>query len=125
MVTFHYVITHSFVAPLSSDISIDIQEEVYTRLHLGVVNENIDFFSGRICFKGSSHYNLNILQECEMKNVANMATEFDNNIQDIVTRLAAGVEQFRNVIAGPPSMRKVVSDLSMALEDLPDKVSFC
>jgi hypothetical protein len=29
-------------------------------------------FSGRICFKGSSHYNLNILQECEMKNIATM-----------------------------------------------------
>jgi hypothetical protein len=102
-----------------------MQEEVYTRLHLGVVNENVDFFSGRICFKGSSHYNLNILQECEMKNIATMATEFDNNIQGIVARLATGVEQFRNVIDGPPSMRNVVSDLSMALEDLPDKVSFC
>jgi hypothetical protein len=42
-----------------------------------------------------------------------------------VAKLAAGVEQFRNVIDGPPSMRNVVSDLSMALEDLPDKVSFC
>jgi hypothetical protein len=42
-----------------------------------------------------------------MKNIATMATEFDNNIQGIVARLAAGVEQFRNVIDGPPSMRNV------------------
>lgn len=100
-----------------------MQQEVYTRLHLGVVNENIDFFSGRICFKGQSQYNVNLFQEFEMKNVADMAEEFDKNIQGIISGLVVGVDMFRVIIAGPPTVRELAAEMSAALEDLPSKVS--
>ncbi|CAG2216212.1 unnamed protein product [Mytilus edulis] len=99
-----------------------MQQEVYTRLHLGVVNENIDFFSGRICFKGHSQYNVNLFQEFEMKNVADMAEEFDKNIQGIISGLVVGVDMFRVIIAGPPTVRELAAEMSAALEDLPSKV---
>jgi hypothetical protein len=53
---------HLFVAPLTSDMSVEVHEESYARIHLGNIGVNMDFFVARICFKGGSKYNINILQ---------------------------------------------------------------
>lgn len=41
---------------------VEIHDESYARIHLGNIGVNMDFFVARICFKGSSTYNINILQ---------------------------------------------------------------
>jgi hypothetical protein len=52
----------SFSAALKGHLKIDIYNEVFAKLHLGIVGLNIDFVIARICFYGSVEYNLNILQ---------------------------------------------------------------
>lgn len=51
-----------FAAPLSSEMLVEIHDESYARIHLGNIGVNMDFFVARICFKGGSTYNINILQ---------------------------------------------------------------
>lgn len=41
---------------------VEIHDESYARIHLGNIGVNMDFFVARICFKGGSTYNINILQ---------------------------------------------------------------
>ena len=40
----------------------EVHDESYARLHLGNMGENMDYFDARICFKGGSKYNINILK---------------------------------------------------------------
>lgn len=51
-----------FLAPLSGYVKVNVQDEAYARLHLGIVKVNVDIFLARICFKGETSYNVNILQ---------------------------------------------------------------
>lgn len=51
-----------YAAPLSSEMLVEIHDESYARIHLGNIGVNMDFFVARICFKGGSTYNINILQ---------------------------------------------------------------
>ena len=39
-----------------------VHDEAYARVLLGIMDTVLDFFVARICFKGGSQYNLNILQ---------------------------------------------------------------
>ena len=41
---------------------VEVHDESYARLHLGNMGENMDYFDARICFKGGSKYNINILK---------------------------------------------------------------
>ena len=54
--------TVSFSAPLTSNLHIRIHDESYARIHLGLVGQNVEFFNARLCFKGTTQYNINIFQ---------------------------------------------------------------
>ena len=43
-------------------MDVRIHNEAYTRVHLGFMGVNLDFFSCRICYKGGAHYAFNIMQ---------------------------------------------------------------
>ena len=51
-----------FSALLSGLFKVVVHNEVYARVHLGFLGFNFDFFSARICFKGGTSYDVNILQ---------------------------------------------------------------
>ncbi|CAG2251002.1 unnamed protein product [Mytilus edulis] len=56
------------IEPLSGHLRINVHDEAYARVLLGILDFNLDFFVARLCFKGGTQYNLNILQVCWIKN---------------------------------------------------------
>lgn len=52
----------SFIAPLGSSFKVDIHDEAYAKVHLGIINKNLDFLVARLCFKGDTSYNLDLFQ---------------------------------------------------------------
>ena len=68
----------TFAAPLSGHMKIIVHDEAYARIHLGILGVNLDFFLARVCFKGGTEYNINILQVGKGGKVArvNSSVEF-------------------------------------------------
>ncbi|XP_021353372.1 uncharacterized protein LOC110450253 [Mizuhopecten yessoensis] len=110
------------IAPLSGHIKLNVHDEAYARVHLGLLGENLDFFVARICFKGETSYNINILQEGEMKKIAKLAKNFDKSIKNIVNAVETGVNLFKDIIDGKFSIKDIVQSFVDALQELPGKV---
>ncbi|KAK3101652.1 hypothetical protein FSP39_005219 [Pinctada imbricata] len=110
------------IAPLSGYLRLNVHDEAYARVHLGIVNVNLDFFVARICIKGGAEYNFNILQGNEMKKIISLVTQFDEKIKDIVDGISAGVAFFKSLITGRITIKDIVLDLVDALKELPNQV---
>lgn len=50
------------VAPTQGHLRIRVHDEAYAIVHSGTMGFNFDFFIARLCFKGGTYYNINILQ---------------------------------------------------------------
>ena len=61
VISFH-IISVCFAGLLKGNMDVRIHNEAYTRVHLGFMGVNLDFFSCRICYKGGAHYAFNIMQ---------------------------------------------------------------
>ena len=48
--------------PLEGSLKVEVHDEAYATIHLGILGVNIDYMKIRVCFIGGSSYNLNILQ---------------------------------------------------------------
>ncbi|CAG2251005.1 unnamed protein product [Mytilus edulis] len=110
------------IDPLSGHLRINIHDEAYARVLLGILDTNLDFFVARLCFKGGTQYNLNILQENDMKKVAQLATQFDKKTGEIVKGVETGVQLFKDLIGGQISIKEIVNEFIDALQELPGKV---
>lgn len=58
----HMFVFFSFIAPLGSAFEVDIHDEAYIRVHLGIIDENLDFLRAKLCYKGDTSYNLDLFQ---------------------------------------------------------------
>ncbi|XP_052083536.1 uncharacterized protein LOC127720827 [Mytilus californianus] len=108
--------------PLSGHLRIHVHDEAYARVLLGILDTTLDFFVARLCFKGGTRYNLNILQENDMKKIVQLATQFDKKVKEIVEGIATGVQMFKDLIGGQISMKEIVNEFIDALKELPVKV---
>ncbi|KAI8507105.1 hypothetical protein Bbelb_155440 [Branchiostoma belcheri] len=50
------------IAPLSGHFKANSHNEIFARVHLGMLGMNLDLLVVRMCFKGETSYNLNLLQ---------------------------------------------------------------
>ncbi|VDH91582.1 Hypothetical predicted protein [Mytilus galloprovincialis] len=71
---------------------------------------------------GGTQYNLNILQENDMKKIAELATKFDKKVKEIVDAIETGVRLFKDLIGGKISIKDIVNEFIDALKELPGKV---
>ncbi|CAG2189963.1 unnamed protein product [Mytilus edulis] len=110
------------IEPLSGHLRINVHDEAYARVLLGILDFNLDFFVARLCFKGGTQYNLNILQENDMKKIASLATQFDTKVKEIVDAIETGVQLFKDLIGGQISIKDIVNEFIDALKELPGKV---
>jgi hypothetical protein len=51
-----------FTALLKGRVDIRVHDEIYSKIHFGFINIDLDFYSARLCFKGSANYGINIVQ---------------------------------------------------------------
>ena len=50
------------LAPLSGSFRVSAYDEAYAVVHVGMLGFNIDFFVAKICYKGETSYDFNVLQ---------------------------------------------------------------
>ncbi|XP_035662464.1 uncharacterized protein LOC118406510 [Branchiostoma floridae] len=110
------------IAPLSGHLIVDVHDEVFARVHLGILNINLDIVVIRMCFKGHTEYSFNLLQEFDINSITDLTTKFDNIITKIFDNINRGVSTLQQIIAGDIDFIQMFEDLKDAVEDLPNKV---
>ncbi|CAG2211662.1 unnamed protein product [Mytilus edulis] len=111
------------IAPLSGYVKVNVHDEAYARLHLGMIGVNVDILLARICFKGETSYNLNILQEGDFKVLSKLATRFDQVIPSILGGVNAGIKMIKDLIEGKINLNDLVLAFVDSLMQLPKKVA--
>ncbi|VDI25865.1 Hypothetical predicted protein, partial [Mytilus galloprovincialis] len=111
------------VAPLGSSFKVDIHDEAYAKVHLGIINKNLDFLVARLCFKGDTSYNLDLFQENDMKNVGKRASGFGSIITNIVNPIRNAISLFKKIIKGTLSIKNVFQNFVKVFEELPLKIA--
>ncbi|KAK6174798.1 hypothetical protein SNE40_013376 [Patella caerulea] len=110
------------ISALSGNAIVDVHDEAYARVHLGVVGINLDFFLARVCFKGKAEYNINLLQEFGIDNLKQLVELYDKIKNDVVKEIKKGIDLFKSIIRGDISIGKIIDEFKAALEELPLKV---
>ncbi|CAC5401161.1 unnamed protein product [Mytilus coruscus] len=111
------------IAPLSGHLKVSVHDEAYTRLHLGIIGTNIDIMQARLCFKGETSYNINILQEDEVKIIVKLATRFDEAIPSIIGGINTGIRMIKDLIEGKINLNDLVLSFVESLVLLPNRVA--
>ncbi|XP_048250793.1 uncharacterized protein LOC124111176 [Haliotis rufescens] len=110
------------IAPLDGHAKLTVHDEAYAMVHLGVLGLNVDFFRARLCFKGSASYNLNLLQEFDIDSIRKLVELYDKIKGDVVDAIEVGVDLFKGIIRGDPSIGEMLDEFKQALEEMPQKV---
>ncbi|XP_071145135.1 uncharacterized protein [Mytilus edulis] len=111
------------IAPLSGHLKIYVHDEVYARLHLGIIGKNFDIVQALLCFKGETSYNINILQEDEIKMIVKLATRFDEAIPSILGGINTGIRLIKDLIEGKINLNDLVLTFVDLLVQLPNRVA--
>ena len=53
-----------FIAPLAGHLSVDVHDEAWAVLNIGILSTRLDVVRIQLCFKGKVEYDLNILGVC-------------------------------------------------------------
>ncbi|WAR05121.1 hypothetical protein MAR_020490 [Mya arenaria] len=117
----HLHLSGYHTALLKGSIDVRVHDEAYARVHLGLLNYNIDFFVARICFKGGAKYELNILKDLDIENFFQMAKQFIATIKNVISAIRKGVTAFRNILNSNFPIKEVVEAFVDNLEELPHK----
>ncbi|KAL3873935.1 hypothetical protein ACJMK2_037012, partial [Sinanodonta woodiana] len=110
------------IALSSGHIKVNVHDEAYARMHLGINNMNYNFFTARLCFKGGASYKLNILKDFDPKFGFNIVKQFIEQIQKIVNTIKVGVDTFTALINGDLSIQRIVEEFITALKNIPGRV---
>ncbi|XP_045156811.2 uncharacterized protein LOC123523186 [Mercenaria mercenaria] len=107
---------------LKGSVDIRVHDEVYSRVHFGYVGINLDFYSARLCFKGSAQYGINIIQEGDLQRFVKLVRDFSNIVRKIVRSVKDGVEAFKSILDDDFSLKDIVDEFVTSVEELPKKV---
>ncbi|XP_048258717.1 uncharacterized protein LOC124137708 isoform X1 [Haliotis rufescens] len=110
------------IEPLSGHMRTNIHDEAFARIHLGFMRTNLEFFMGRICFKGGASYNLNMLQEYGVDNLKELVELYDAVKGDAASALETGLVLFKSIVSREFSFADMIEGFRTALEELPEKV---
>ncbi|XP_066265951.1 uncharacterized protein [Branchiostoma lanceolatum] len=110
------------IAPLEGDLKIEVHDEVYARVHLGILGVNLDLFVVRLCFIGHTWYNLNLLQEFEVGTVTDITSRFDDVVGKIFGAISSGVSAVQSVVTGETDIIDLFEALKSSLEALPGRI---
>ncbi|XP_076472269.1 uncharacterized protein LOC143301765, partial [Babylonia areolata] len=101
---------------------VDIFDEAYGQVNLGFMGFHIDILRLRLCFKGHAEYNLNLLQEFDIKDIPRMVEMFDKLKKQTVGAVLDGIKLFRNILEGNPPVADIIKGFGDAIKNLPNKM---
>ncbi|XP_033637723.1 uncharacterized protein LOC117298529 [Asterias rubens] len=111
------------IAPLSGHLRLDILDEAYATVLVGLVGTKMDIARARFCFNGHIEYNLNILQEFGVERINELVKVFDLIIGQVVGNIVRAVDIVVNLFKGDTSINKLFDDFVEALENIPSRIS--
>ncbi|XP_019616817.1 PREDICTED: uncharacterized protein LOC109464305 [Branchiostoma belcheri] len=109
------------IAPLSGHFKANSHNEIFARVHLGMLGINLDLLVVRMCFKGETSYNLNLLQEFDVDEIKRLVSQFDSVVTKIYSNMEKGINALKDVITGDPDIIGMFEDLGTVIEQLPEK----
>ncbi|KAI8487133.1 hypothetical protein Bbelb_352030, partial [Branchiostoma belcheri] len=110
------------IEPLEGNIDVTVHDEVFARVHLGILGVNLDIFVIRLCFIGHTWYNLNLLQEFDIGTVTDITSKFDDVVGKIFNAISTGVSAVQSVVTGETDIIDLFEALKSSLEALPGRV---
>ncbi|VDI41391.1 Hypothetical predicted protein [Mytilus galloprovincialis] len=63
------------IAPLSGHFKVNVHDEAYANLHIGMIGFSFSFFSAKLCYKGDTGYSFNIFQIADLRSRARKAVK--------------------------------------------------
>ncbi|XP_066300826.1 uncharacterized protein [Branchiostoma lanceolatum] len=109
------------IAPISGHFEANSHNEIFARAHLGMLGINLDLLVVRMCFRGETSYNLNLLQEFDVDEIKRLVSQFDSVVTKIYSNMEKGINALKDVITGDPDIIGMFEDLIGLIEQLPDK----
>ncbi|XP_038050867.1 uncharacterized protein LOC119724018 [Patiria miniata] len=111
------------IAPLSGHVGVDILDEAYATVLVGLVDFSMDIVRARFCFNGYADYNLNILQEFGVERITDFAKVYDLIIGQVVGNIRRAVDVVVKLFNGEISIAQLFDDFVQSLENIPTSVT--
>ncbi|KAL4221422.1 hypothetical protein ACF0H5_019680 [Mactra antiquata] len=112
-----------YISLLRGNVDIKVHDEVYAKVHIGMIGKNFDFFIGRLCFKGGARYDVNILQDMDLELMIKLVTQFSKIVREIVSPIRRGVQFFKDIISGDITLKDIVDTFINAVKQLDENVT--
>ncbi|XP_064646638.1 uncharacterized protein LOC135499666 isoform X2 [Lineus longissimus] len=111
------------IEKLKAEGDIDVHDEAYAKLHLGIVGYTYNFLVARVCFNGMASYNLNILQEFNFQSLLKQIKDYFNLVGDTVDAIKDGIKFIQGLVNGDVKIKNIIEDFVKSLEDMPKKIA--
>ncbi|XP_038050894.1 uncharacterized protein LOC119724045 [Patiria miniata] len=110
------------IAPLSGHLRVDLYDEAYATILVGLVGMNLDVARARFCFNGNIEYNLNILQEFGVDRISDLAKVYDIVIDKVVGNIVKSVDMVVDLFNGDSKVSMLFDNLEQTLEGIPGRI---
>ncbi|XP_038062441.1 uncharacterized protein LOC119732930 [Patiria miniata] len=111
------------IAPLSGHLRVDLLDEAYATVVIGLVRFSLDFARARFCFNGFVDYNLNILQEFGVERISDFVKVYDLIIGQVVGNIRRAVDIVVGLFNGDISISQLFDNFVQALENIPSNIT--
>ncbi|XP_022102001.1 uncharacterized protein LOC110985344 [Acanthaster planci] len=111
------------IAPLSGHLRVDLYDEAYATVLVGLVGQKFDMARARFCFNGYIEYNLNILQEFGVDRINELTKLYDTVIGKVVGNIVRGVDIIVDLFNGDSRISELFDELVQTLEGIPGRIS--
>ncbi|XP_022103294.1 uncharacterized protein LOC110986022 [Acanthaster planci] len=111
------------ISPLTGHLVVDLLDEAYATVVIGLLGLSVDVVRARFCFNGYVEYNLNILQEFGVERISDFVKAYDLIIGQVVGNIRRAVDIVVGLFNGDLSIGQLFDDFVQALEDIPQNVA--
>ncbi|XP_078658231.1 uncharacterized protein LOC144903714 [Branchiostoma floridae x Branchiostoma belcheri] len=109
--------------PLKGKFEVDVLDQAYAKIHVGLLGIDWTFLDARICFKGKAGYEVNIFQEFNFDEVFKLVKLFDGVINKVIGNVKNNIIRFKKLLGSTTgSIDGIFKDIVDAADNLPNQV---
>ncbi|XP_078658229.1 uncharacterized protein LOC144903712 [Branchiostoma floridae x Branchiostoma belcheri] len=109
--------------PLKGKFEVDVLDQAYAKIHVGLLGIDWTFLDARVCFKGKAGYEVNIFQEFNFEEVFKLVKLFDGVINKVIGNVKNNIIRFKKLLGSTTgSIDGIFKDIVDAAENLPNQV---
>ncbi|XP_078616233.1 uncharacterized protein LOC144884654 [Branchiostoma floridae x Branchiostoma japonicum] len=107
------------IGPTKGHVKVDVDDRIYARGLLGIINNRFDFIDAGICFKGGINYEINILQDFSFDQIMEMTQVWFRDVPRLIDDIRNIVETFQRLLTSPGNSFQDIMD---TIEQVPDNI---